>query len=101
MKIVIYNSWGRFYLPDQFCVPHGLPTDDNDFDENFDRTDERLIAFVEDENFQKSNPRDCEFYVVEIPDNATDWIIEDYDGLEWVTYVVDGKIYRVNYEGIY
>ena len=28
-----------------------------------------------------------------IPDNATDWDIEDYDGNETLIYVVDGKIH--------
>jgi hypothetical protein len=30
--------------------------------------------------------------VVEIPDNATDWNIEEYDGLETVIYVLNGRI---------
>jgi hypothetical protein len=30
---------------------------------------------------------------VSIPDTATDWIINEYDGLETVIYVVNGKIH--------
>lgn len=32
--------------------------------------------------------------VVEIPEEATDWEIDEYDGQESITYVVDGKIYH-------
>ena len=31
--------------------------------------------------------------VVEIPDGATDWDIYEYDGLETIIYVLNGKIY--------
>ena len=101
MKIVIFESYGRFFLPESFCEKYGLPTDD-DFAENFDRTDERLVALAE-EDAKGKDPYslDYTYLAVEIPDNATDWIIENYDGLEWVTYVVDGKIYRVDYEGVF
>lgn len=32
--------------------------------------------------------------VVEIPDNFTDYEINDYDGIETLIYVIDGKIYH-------
>jgi redox-sensitive bicupin YhaK (pirin superfamily) len=32
--------------------------------------------------------------LVEIPDTMTDWEKNDYDGIETITYVVDGKIYH-------
>lgn len=31
--------------------------------------------------------------VVDIPDEATDYIVQEYDGMESVIYVVDGIIY--------
>ena len=53
-----------------------------------DRTNPELVAFVE------NHPDDCgDLAVMTIPDNATDWDIEDYDGCESLIYVVDGKIY--------
>lgn len=36
--------------------------------------------------------------VVEIPDEATDYYIEDYDGVETVVYVVNGKIKTLTVE---
>lgn len=32
--------------------------------------------------------------IVEIPDNCTDYEINEYDGIETITYVVDGKIHH-------
>ena len=53
-----------------------------------DRTNSELIQFVEDW------PTLCgDLKVVIIPDSATDWEINEYDGLESVIYVEDGKIY--------
>lgn len=53
-----------------------------------DRTNLELVDFVE------NHPNDCgDLAVMTIPDNATDWDIEDYDGNETLIYVVDGKIH--------
>ena len=53
-----------------------------------DRTNPELVAFVE------NHPDDCgDLAVMTIPDNATDWGIQDYDGNEDLIYVVDGKIH--------
>ena len=53
-----------------------------------DRTNPELVSFV------KNHPDDCgDLAVMTIPDNATDWDIEDYDGNETLIYVVDGKIH--------
>ena len=60
-----------------------------DFAAEGKRTDPELVAFVEE------HPAECgDLVVVEIPDTATDWQIDEYDGLETVIYVVDGKIHR-------
>ena len=53
-----------------------------------DRTNPELVSFVE------NHPDDCgDLAIVTIPDNATDWDIQDYDGNEDLIYVVDGKIH--------
>ena len=53
-----------------------------------DRTNPELVSFVE------NHPDDCgDLAVMTIPDNATDWDIQDYDGNEDLIYVVDGKIH--------
>lgn len=53
-----------------------------------DRTNPKLIDFVE------NNPNDCgDLTIAYIPDNATDFDITDYDGMETIVYVVDGKLH--------
>jgi nitroreductase len=50
---------------------------------------DELVAFVE------SHPDECgDLEVVEIPDTATDWEIDEYDGWESVVYVVNGKLHH-------
>lgn len=33
--------------------------------------------------------------VIEIPEDATDWEIEEYDGKEWVICIVNGKLVEI------
>ena len=83
MKIVINADYGGYGLDvaDEF--------DDFVREHSDDRTNPDLVAFVE------NNPTLCgDLAVVEIPDTATDWEIDEYDGFETVIYVVDGKICR-------
>lgn len=82
MKIVVNGDFGGY----------GCDVS-NEFEElvdNYanDRVNSELVNFVE------NNPDDCgDLTIVEIPDNATDFDIMDYDGMETLIYVVDGKIH--------
>lgn len=88
MKIVINREYGGFSLPEAFCERYGFDTYDD-----IDRTDKRLINFVEDNGGEVEVF--CEILeITEIPDTATDWEIFEYDGLETVIYVLDGKIHH-------
>lgn len=82
MKIVINGDFGGFgYLVDSRYEDMVRSHCD-------DRTNPELIQFVE------NNPSLCgDLDVVTIPDSATDWQVDEYDGLETVIYVVNGKIY--------
>jgi beta-glucanase (GH16 family) len=83
MKIVINGDFGGygFGVAEEFEDFVGMFSDD--------RTNSNLIEFVE------SHPHECgDLVVAVIPDTATDWEIDEYDGSESVTYVVDGKIYH-------
>ena len=53
-----------------------------------------MIDLIERYGSKKVSGRGALLKVVEIPDDATDWEFNDYDGIESVTYVVDGKIYH-------
>lgn len=82
MKIVINGDFGGFGYEVDLRYENMVRSHNND------RTDPELIQFVE------NNPHLCgDLKVVTIPDSATDWEIHEYDGLESVIYVEDGKIY--------
>ena len=89
MKLVINKCYGGFGLSDWAMEQLGI-----NVYYDIDRTDSRLVELVE--NFPKKVDN---FYsnliVVSIPDTSTDWEIDEYDGLETVIYVIDGKIHRV------
>lgn len=80
MDIVVNRSWGQFFVPKEIkdkvgCSVYG----------DIDRTDEELVKYVE--------THDSSLKVLSIPDEATDWDIWDYDGMETIIFVVGGKIY--------
>ena len=90
MKIVINACYGGFSLSKSAAAYMGTST--HPWDEDI-RTDPRLVDMVERDALAASG--DCaELTVVEIPDNATDWEMSDYDGIESIIYVVDGKIHH-------
>lgn len=85
MKIVINNDYGGFGLGvSEKCKQ--LIELANKLGE--ERTNQKLIEFVE------NNPDECgDLVVVTMPDEATDWTIWEYDGLEKIICVLDGKLY--------
>lgn len=94
MKIIINSCYGGFGISTWALDKAGIPYDDHgiyDIDD-IDRTNPKLVAIVEEDPKRASGDY-AELKVVEIPDDATDWIIDEYDGYESVLYVVKGKIY--------
>lgn len=82
MKIVIQRNFGSYGW--------GVTEEFKDFVTHYryDRTNPELIKLVEE------HPDDCGcLIIVEIPDDITDYMIDEYDGLETIIYVSDGKIY--------
>ena len=53
-----------------------------------------LISIIEDG--VDCNTSCSNLYVVDIPDEATDYRINDYDGVESVIYVLDGKLHTIS-----
>lgn len=92
MKIVINRCFGGFGISES-CA-RALGVDEYFYNENELRTNERFIAMVEEDSDFASG-KAAELEVVEIPDNATDWDLTEYDGAEGIIYVVDGKIYYI------
>ena len=87
MKLVINCCYGGFDIPDEVLEELGYTYSDSP---NL-RGDLRLIKMVE-ENPKRFEAYHAKLKVVEIPDAATDYKIDDYDGMESVIYVLDGKI---------
>lgn len=87
MKMVLNKCYGGFGLSTEAREALGL-----DWDSDLDRTDARLVEMVE------ADPEAVccsysELQVVSIPEEATDYHIDEYDGFESVVYVVDGKLH--------
>lgn len=88
MIMVLNKDWGGFHLPETFCEQYGFDRYDA-----ITRDDPRLVKFVQSHGglYDGDGVR---LRLVEIPDTMTDWEMNDYDGIETTTYVVDGKIYH-------
>lgn len=88
MKIVLNKCYGGFSLSEIAIEKLGL----SDEYPIINRSDAILIDLVEKD---VASGRHAKLRVVEIPDDATDWEIDEYDGFEVAIYVVDGHIHRV------
>lgn len=89
MKIVVNKCFGGFNVSDEAARKLGL----SDGYHIVSRVDDRLIKMVEEDADKTSGPS-AKLRVVEIPDDATDWELNDYDGRETIIYVVNGRIHH-------
>lgn len=87
MKIVINTCYGGFSVSEEAAKFLNMPSVYADID----RQEPILIKIVE-ENPKWVSGSHAYLKVVDIPDEATDWVIDEYDGLERILYVLDGKI---------
>lgn len=88
MEMVLNRCYGSFDISDWAQGVLGL-----DSKWEIERTDPRLITLVKKYR-DAVNGKCANLRVVEIPDEATDWELMEYDGMETVIYVVDGKLHR-------
>lgn len=98
MRIVINTDFGGFRISEDALAI--LSTQDVAFDTNFIsaddvRTNAALIALIDAKGAAFVGDSCSSLSVVTIPDDATDWIISDYDGCETLIYVKDGKIHQI------
>lgn len=89
MTFILNKCYGGWSISDFAKEQLGLNSNYPDMDE----VDEKKLA----ELINKYGPEKCSglsawLKVVEIPDNATDWDIDEYDGIERIVYVIDGKL---------
>lgn len=58
------------------------------------RTSPEAIAILEKYGSAACSGPHAKLEIVDIPDEATDWEIDDYDGAESITYVVNGRLFH-------
>ncbi len=92
MKIVLNRCYGGFSLSKH--AKDYINFDTNKFDEDY-RTSAKLIEFMERYGEEYGGDSHSKLRIVEIPDEATDWEINDYDGYESIIYVIDGKLKHI------
>lgn len=85
MKIVLNECYGGFSVSEKWATDHGYASS-----WNVNRMDPELIAAVEAR--EEVNSPYSRLIVVEIPEEATDWKINEYDGMESIIAVINGKI---------
>lgn len=90
MQIVVNRQYGSFKIPSEYMIKHPDLSDGTrrfsryDYEDS-DRTSDDLVSYAK-------NNKESGLGVVYVPDEATDYRINDYDGLESVIYVLNGKI---------
>lgn len=94
MKVIINNCFGGFGIRKDIVTNFGY----NAFDCYSDalRTDPRIITMVE--SGEEVGAPYSNLIVATIPDDVTDWWIEEYDGLEELWYIGGGDTYRTCWE---
>ena len=85
MKMVIVRDYADYTLTLE-CLAYVGTFDESEVEPN----DPKLIEFIEENGI---NATGTGIKLVEIPNNATDWEIEEEDGEEFVKYVFNGQMY--------
>jgi len=90
MELVINRCFGGFALSDEVCEYLGCGT--YDYSRPHERNDWRLVEAVKKFGDRANGPA-ARLRIVELPDETTDYYIQEYDGAESVIYVVNGKLH--------
>lgn len=93
MTFVLNKRYGGFGLS-KFAVEKLGLEGKYDFNCNDPLMVDALASLIAEFGSEKCSGDSAKLKVVEIPDNCTDWEVNDYDGVETITYVVDGKLYH-------
>ena len=89
MKFAINTCYGGYGLKNEYAEYEGM-----------ERNDPRLIAKIEEIGAEAISDEYAEITLVYVPDEATDWELDEYDGYEALRYVLNGKIqYAEEIEG--
>lgn len=86
MKFVLNKCYGSFDLSEEAQEILGQA----DFE--IRRDDPDLLALIEEKGIPFVQGKYAKLKVVEVPESATDFTLDEYDGWERIIYVVDGKL---------
>ena len=93
MTFVLNKCYGGFSLSDFAAKKLGLE-DEWDFDCGDELMVDALASLIVEFGSEKCSGDCANLQVVEIPDDCTDYEVDEYDGFECITYVVGGKLYH-------
>lgn len=100
MKIVINRSWGGFGFTKKVAKELGALKYEKDDGKRYYyvseaesyRTSPKLMELIEKWGSKRVSGEYANLVIKEIPDEATDYMIQEYDGMETLYYVLNGKI---------
>ena len=96
MRMIINKCYGGFELSDEFIAKYPQFEEMRFTNEESLRVSDMLISAIEEFGIDKAGSRyGTKLKIVEIPNEATDYEIDEYDGAESVICVVDGKIQHI------
>ena len=89
MKVLFNNCYGGFKFSKAFLEIYPEIKG-----EEYSRTSPELIKMVEDFGLEQASSNFSALAIALVPDEATDWWIDEYDGYESVYYVLNGKRHK-------
>lgn len=87
MKVVLNRLYGGFSLSEEFCKAYPQFKRYGE-----DQDNQELIKCIEEFGINNAQGIDAEFEIFELPNETTDYYIDEYDGYNQLIYVVDGKL---------
>ena len=93
MKVVVNKSFGSFYIGEKYYDMLSESYFTTPFPQC--RADSSLIDVVNAFGAKAVGDKFGDLTIVDVPDDATDWEIYEYDGREHIVCVVNGKIKHI------
>ena len=90
MKFVLNKCFGGYSVSEFAQKELDSEYSDPDRDE---AVTTKLVELIEKYGSEAISGRNAKLQIVEVPDTATDYDYFEYDGIETIIYVVDGRIF--------
>ena len=95
MEIVINATYGGYGVSNRAANAIRKAHETEETSGNEFRMSPTLINFIKTYGSKAASASYAHLKIVNIPDDATDWRIQEYDGLESILYVLNGKIHEI------